>query len=96
MDRHSRRNPRHDSPAGDPAGRGRRPPPPETTGIESGFWRLKKESRDPVALHLRDGERIEGVVEECDEAAVCLARDDGTRVWIPKTDIRYLEEGSGS
>ncbi len=74
----------------------RRTPPPEDTGAETRFLHEVKSKRSPVVLELRDGARIEGVIEYFDREMIKITCDEGPNQLVRKHEIRTIHEAKAT
>lgn len=81
-------------PGGGRPGAGRRPPPPESTGIEARYLEQQRDAARPVRIVMQDEGTIEGVVREFERDVLVVEPEIGDPVRIRKSGIRYIEEKS--
>ncbi|HXE90088.1 MAG TPA: RNA chaperone Hfq [Terriglobales bacterium] len=88
--------PRHERPAA--AARstpGPRKAPPEQTHAENFYYQKQMQTRTPIVVVLRDGERLQGVIEWYDKRCIKLHRGNGqSNLLIYKPAIKYLYKQS--
>lgn len=75
-------------------------PPPEQTHAENFYYQKQMQSRTPMVVVLRDGEKIHGVIEWYDKNCIKVNRANGQpNLLIYKPSIKYLfkeaEAGNG-
>jgi RNA chaperone Hfq len=84
--------PRHERPVS--AARpnpGPRKSPPEQTHAENFYYQKQMQTRTPIVVVLRDGERMQGVIEWYDKRCIKLHRGNGeANLLIYKPAIKYL------
>lgn len=71
----------------------RRTPPPESTGKEQQLFAAAAKAGTVLCLRLRNGETVHGSVAEFDTHSLRLSTQGGHELFVPLTEIRYLEEG---
>lgn len=69
---------------------GRRNPPPEATGAQSGFLDALVKSGRTVVVTQQDGDPVRGSVVEHTDADIAVETEGGGIVRIRHADIRYL------
>jgi host factor-I protein len=85
---------RRERPAGPPAGK--KTPPPEQTHAENFYYQKQMQSRTPMVVVLKDGEKIHGVIEWYDRNCIKVNRAGEPNLLIYKPSIKYLfKEGEG-
>jgi host factor-I protein len=78
-------------------GAGRKMTPPEQTNAENFYYQKQMQSKTPMVIVLRDGERIHGVIEWYDKSCIKVVRNGGANLLIYKPAIKYLfKEGENS
>lgn len=82
---------------GKPGGRpgARRPPPPESTGLEARYFAERGESGTPVRVVMLDGGSVEGIVRGSDREMLVVEPEIGDAIRVRKSGIRYIEESAG-
>jgi hypothetical protein len=75
-----------------PHDRSERSLPRDVTLAESRELRRLSQYEARVAVSLRGGKRIEGVLEAHDAAAISVLDDQGRSLVLPKRDIRTIAE----
>jgi host factor-I protein len=71
-------------------------PPTGETGQEALYLKSLSDRQVPVVVKLRDGEVVQGWIEYFDDMMVRLTREGKPNLFIYKTQIRTISEGSGS
>ena len=74
--------------------RGRKPPPPEATGLEARYYKERGESEAPIRVVLMDGGTVRGIVRESDREVLVVEPEIGDAVRVRKSGIRYVEEST--
>lgn len=75
-----------------PNDRSERSLPRETTLAETRELRRLAQYEARVAISLRGGGRVEGMMESHDAAAISVLDDEGRSLILPKSDIRTIAE----
>ncbi len=75
------------SAAGGPA---RRAIPPDQTNAENFYYVKQMQSKTPMAITLKDGEVIKGVIEWYDKSCLKVNRDEGPNLLLYKSNIKYM------
>jgi host factor-I protein len=68
----------------------KKPAPPEQTHAENFYYVKQMQSRAPVAVVLKDGEILHGIVEWYDRDCIKLTRFGSPNLLIYKHCIKYL------
>jgi host factor-I protein len=75
---------------GSPQG-GKKIPPADQTHAESYYYQKQMQSKTPMVVVLRDGEKLHGVIEWYDKTCIKLTRANGqSNLLIYKAAIRYM------
>jgi len=69
-------------------------PPSGETGQEALYLKSLSDRQVPVAIKLRDGEIVSGWIEYFDDMMLRLTREGRPNLFIYKTQIRTITEGS--
>lgn len=64
--------------------------PQEQTNAENFYYVKQMQAKTPMAIVLRDGETLSGVIEWYDKACIRVQRDGGPHVLIYKPSIKYM------
>jgi sRNA-binding regulator protein Hfq len=64
--------------------------PPEQTNAESYYYLKQMQSKTPMVVVLRDGERIRGIIEWYDKHCLKVNRVKEPNLLLPKHSIKYL------
>ena len=75
------------SPAGGPQ---KRPVPPDQTNAENFYYVKQMQSKTPMAITLKDGEVIKGVIEWYDRSCLKVNRVGAPNLMIYKSNIKYM------
>jgi sRNA-binding regulator protein Hfq len=65
---------------------------PEVTGAEAAYLKTLVDMGVPVVVVLKTGEQLRGQVRYYDRDVFSLGQDDGPKLLIRKSSIRYLYE----
>jgi len=68
----------------------KKPTPPEQTHAENFYWVKQMQARTPVAIVMKDGETLRGVVEWYDRDCIKLTRFGTPNLLIYKHEIKYV------
>lgn len=68
----------------------RKQTPPDTTNAENFYYVKQMQSKTLMAIVLRDGEKLEGVIEWYDKGCIKLNRDEGPNLLVFKSWIKYM------
>ena len=88
-------DPPRKSPAGAPA---RRAIPPDQTNAENFYYVKQMQSKTPMAITLKDGEMVRGVIEWYDRSCLKVNREGAPNILLYKSNIKYMfkDEEAGS
>jgi sRNA-binding regulator protein Hfq len=64
--------------------------PPEQTNAESFYYLKQMQSKTPMVIVLKDGEKLRGVIEWYDKHCLKINRVKEPNVLVPKHNIKYL------
>jgi RNA chaperone Hfq len=64
--------------------------PTDQTHAENFYYQKQIQAKTPLAVVLKDGEQVQGVIEWYDRNCIRLARTGGTSLLIYKPAIRYI------
>lgn len=64
--------------------------PPEQTNAENFYYIKQMTSKTPMVVILKDGERLEGVIEWYDRGSIKLNRIGAPNLLVFKSAIKYL------
>ncbi len=73
-----------------PQPREKRPAPAESTSAEAYYLLKQMQNRTGVAVKLKDGELLHGVIEWYDRQCIKLNRDGEPNLMIYKDSIKYI------
>jgi host factor-I protein len=76
------------APAAGPAAR--RAIPPDQTNAENFYYVKQMQSKTPMAITLKDGEVIKGVIEWYDRSCLKVNRDGDPNLLLYKSNIKYM------
>ncbi len=72
------------------AGPARRAIPPDQTNAENFYYVKQMQSKTPMAITLKDGEVIKGVIEWYDRSCLKVNRDGDPNLLLYKSNIKYM------
>jgi host factor-I protein len=64
--------------------------PPDQTNAENFYYVKQMQSKTPMAITLKDGEVLKGVIEWYDRSCLKLNRDGGPNLLLYKSNIKYM------
>jgi host factor-I protein len=64
--------------------------PPDQTNAENFYYVKQMQSKTPMAITLKDGEVLRGVIEWYDRSCLKLNRDEGPNLLVYKSNIKYM------
>lgn len=64
--------------------------PPEQTNAENFYYAKQISNKTPMVFVLRDGEKLQGVIEWYDKWALRIARESDPAVMVYKHSIRHM------
>lgn len=71
--------------------------PPDQTHAENFYYQKQIQSKTAVAIMLKDGEQVQGIIEWYDRSCIRVTRNGGGSLLIYKPAIRYIYKvGEGS
>jgi host factor-I protein len=79
--------PRKSPPSGGPA---RRAIPPDQTNAENFYYVKQMQSKTRMAITLKDGEVIRGIIEWYDRSCLKVNRDGEPNILLYKSNIKYM------
>ena len=68
----------------------RRAIPPDQTNAENFYYVKQMQSKTPMAITLKDGEVIKGVIEWYDRSCLKVNRDGDPNLLLYKSNIKYM------
>ena len=68
----------------------KRPVPPDQTNAENFYYVKQMQSKTPMAITLKDGEVLKGVIEWYDRSCLKLNRDGAPNLLLYKGNIKYM------
>jgi sRNA-binding regulator protein Hfq len=76
---------------------GKRTAPLEQTNAENFYYQKQMQAKTPMVVILKDGEKIQGVIEWYDRGSIRLLRENGlSNMVIYKSAIKYMYKESES
>ena len=76
---------------------GKRTAPLEQTNAENFYYQKQMQAKTPMVVILKDGEKIQGVIEWYDRSCIRLLRENGlSNMVIYKSAIKYMYKESES
>lgn len=78
------------------APRGSAPPPqkkqvpPDQTHAENFYYIKQMQAKTPMVVILKDGEKLQGVIEWYDKGCLKINRDEGPNLLVYKHHIKYM------
>ena len=70
----------------------KRTSPPEQTNAENFYYLKQMQSKTPMAIMLRDGEVIKGVIEWYDKDCLKVNREGAPNLLVFKSNIKYMHK----
>ena len=64
--------------------------PPDQTNAENFYYVKQMQSKTPMAITLKDGEILKGVIEWYDRSCLKLNRDGEPNLLLYKSNIKYM------
>lgn len=64
--------------------------PPEQTNAENFYYIKQMSAKTPMVVLLKDGERLEGVIEWYDKGSIKLNREGAPNLLVFKSAIKYM------
>ncbi len=64
--------------------------PPDQTNAENFYYVKQMQSKTPMVITLKDGEKIKGVIEWYDKSCLKLNREGDPNLMIYKSNIKYM------
>jgi host factor-I protein len=64
--------------------------PPDQTNAENFYYVKQMQSKTAMAITLKDGEVLRGVIEWYDRSCLKLNRDEGPNLLVYKSNIKYM------
>lgn len=64
--------------------------PPEQTNAENFYYIKQMSAKTPMVVMLKDGERLEGVIEWYDKASIKLNREGAPNLLVFKSAVKYM------
>lgn len=64
--------------------------PPEQTNAESFYYLKQMQSKTPMVIVLKDGEKLRGIIEWYDKHCLKIGRIKEPNVLVPKHNIKYI------
>lgn len=64
--------------------------PPEQTNAENFYYIKQMNSKTPMVVLLKDGERLEGVIEWYDRGSFKLNRENAPNLLVFKSAVKYM------
>ena len=67
--------------------------PPDQTNAENFYYVKQMQSKTPMAITLKDGEILKGVIEWYDRSCLKVNRDGAPNLLLYKSNIKYMYQG---
>jgi sRNA-binding regulator protein Hfq len=64
--------------------------PPEQTNAENFYYIKQMTAKTPMVILLKDGERLEGVIEWYDKGSIKVNREGAPNLLVFKSAIKYM------
>lgn len=64
--------------------------PPDQTNAENFYYMKQMQAKTPMVIVLKDGEKLEGVIEWYDKCSIKVNRDNGPNLLVYKSVIKYM------
>lgn len=64
--------------------------PPEQTNAENFYYIKQMTAKTPMVVMLKDGERLEGVIEWYDKGSIKLNREGAPNLLVFKSAVKYM------
>jgi sRNA-binding regulator protein Hfq len=64
--------------------------PPEQTNAENFYYIKQMSAKTPMVVMLKDGERLEGVIEWYDKGSIKLNREGAPNLLVFKSAVKYM------
>lgn len=74
----------------------KKPVPPDATNAENFYYVKQMQGKTPMVIHLKGGERINGVIEWYDKNCLKVNREDGPNLLLYKWAIVYMHKADGN
>ena len=74
----------------------KKPVPPDQTNAENFYYVKQMQGKTPMVIHLKGGERINGVIEWYDKNCLKVNREDGPNLLLYKWSIVYMHKADGN
>ena len=74
----------------------KRPVPPDQTNAENFYYVKQMQTKTPMAITLKDGEVVRGVIEWYDRSCLKVNRDGAPNVLLYKSNIKYMYKDEDS
>jgi host factor-I protein len=68
--------------------------PPDQTNAENFYYMKQMQAKTPMVFVLKDGEKLEGVIEWYDKTCLKINRDGEPNLLIFKPNIKYMYKAS--
>lgn len=64
--------------------------PPDQTNAENFYYMKQMQAKTPMVVVLKDGEKLEGIIEWYDKCCLKFNREDAPNLLLYKTTIKYM------
>ena len=64
--------------------------PPDQTNAENFYYMKQMQSKTPMVIVLKDGEKLHGVIEWYDKTCLKFNREEGPNLLVFKPNIKYM------
>ena len=68
----------------------KKPTPPDQTNAENFYYIKQMQSKTAMAIVLKDGETVKGVIEWYDKGCLKVNRDGAPNILLYKSNIKYM------
>jgi len=68
--------------------------PPDQTNAENFYYMKQMQSKTPMIFVLKDGEKLEGIIEWYDKTCLKINREGAPNLLIFKPNIKYMYKAS--
>lgn len=64
--------------------------PPDQTNAENFYYMKQMQSKTPMVIMLKDGEKLEGIIEWYDKNSIKVNREGAPNLLVYKSMIKYM------
>ena len=64
--------------------------PPDQTNAENFYYMKQMQTKTPMVIMLKDGEKLEGIIEWYDKTCLKVNREGAPNLLLYKTNIKYM------